>query len=169
MTRAPSPSSIAHSSTPSSPSRPTRNARPQPNPSKPPTPTDPQVLAQVDYVASHLDEMVAMSKPSTKPHLLQTHSYVNPGIHDPTSQSYNATKSVLPTNHVELFKQSIPFLNKKGKVTRWTKVGTGARAVYHRFQEHLPGVFHWNGSTSGVTKSGHPRGIPINDVPGALR
>ncbi|XXT20486.1 hypothetical protein WME94_02800 [Sorangium sp. So ce429] len=54
-------------------------------------------------------------------------------------------------------------------MTRWAKEGTGKTAVYHRFQEHSPGEFHWNGSTDGVTKSGRARRISINDVPRCVR
>ena len=126
-------------------------------------------LAQVEYVASPLDAMVAMSKPSAKTHLFQEHSYVNPGHHEPTSPNYNATKSVLPINHVELFEKSVPAVGDNGKLTRWTKEGTGKRATYHRFQEHEPGEFHWNGSTNGVTKSGQSRAIKINHVPGSVQ
>lgn len=126
-------------------------------------------LAQSEYVASPLDEMVAMSKPSTKAYLIQKHSYVNPGHHEPTSPNYNATKSVLPSNHVKLFEQSIPVVGDNGKVTRWAKEGAGKAAVYHRFQEHGPGEFHWNGSTNGVTKGGQPRAIKPNHVPGSMQ
>jgi RHS repeat-associated protein len=126
-------------------------------------------LAQVPYVASYGDELVAMSKPSTKDKLFQTHTYVNPGHHDPTSVNYKANRSVLPPNHVELFEQSVPVVDKNGKVTRWAKEGTGKGAVYHRFQPHVSGEFHWNGSTNGVTKSGHSRVIDINHVPGCVR
>ncbi|WP_437510438.1 DUF6531 domain-containing protein [Sorangium sp. So ce1099] len=125
-------------------------------------------LAQLPYVDSYGDELVAMSKPSTKGRLLKTHTYVNPGHHDPSTPNYIATKSVLPPNHVELFEQSTP-VRGEGGVTRWTREGTGRTAVYHRFQEHSPGEFHWNGSTDGVTRSGQPRRIPINHVPGCVR
>jgi RHS repeat-associated protein len=126
-------------------------------------------LAQVEHVASPLDEMVAMSKPSTKARLIQKQAYVNPGHHDPSSPNYNSTKSVLPPNHVELFEQSTSVAGDNGKVTRWTKEGTGKTAVYHRFQEHGPGEFHWNGSTKGATKGGQPRVIKANHVPRSVQ
>ncbi|WP_437938003.1 PAAR-like domain-containing protein [Sorangium sp. So ce341] len=125
-------------------------------------------LAQIQYVDSYGDELVAMSKPSTKDRLIQTHTYVNPGTHDPSSPKYNPTKSVLPANHVELFEQSTP-VRKGDVVTRWAKEGTGKDAVYHRFQQHISGEFHYNGSTAGVTKSGKPRVIPMKEVPGCVK
>ena len=48
---------------------------------------------------------------------------------------------------------------------RWTKVGDGKKAVYHRFQNDGNGKWHWNGSTDGVTKSGQSRLIRPNDIP----
>jgi hypothetical protein len=130
-----------------------------------------KILAEVDYVDSKADELVAMSKDSTKAKLLQRHRYTNPGAHDPTNNPantnrYDPTKSVLPENHVDLFKKSIPVKDPEtGRITRWTKEGTGKRAVYHRFQAQENGVYHWNGSTAGVTQSGQPREIPMNKVP----
>ena len=117
--------------------------------------------------------MVAMSKSSTKNHLLRVDKYVNPGHHDPTGGGpvpYNPTKSVLPSNHVELFTSSTAVRNpKNGTVTRWAKEGEGRDAVYHRFQESSPNEFHWNGSTKGRTKSGEAREIALHEVPGSIR
>ena len=126
------------------------------------------VLAEVPYTRSYGDEMVAMAKPSTKDSLFQTHSYVNPGHHDPTSPSYIANRSVLPPNHVELFRNSVP-VETPGGTVRWTREGSGSTAVYHRFAQHADGEFHWNGSTAGVTKSGRPRAIPDNHVPKCVK
>jgi RHS repeat-associated protein len=126
-------------------------------------------LAEVPYVRSPGDEMVAMAKPSTKPHLLQTHTYVNPGTHDPSTPAYVATKSVLPGNHVELFRNSMPVEGTGGRVVRWTRVGSGSSAVYHRFEQSMSGEFHWNGSTDGVTKSRRPRAIPAHLVPKCVK
>ena len=52
---------------------------------------------------------------------------------------------------------------------RWTKVGIGKKAVYHRFMEHAPGEWHWNGSTAGTTIKGKANLIRISDVPIAIK
>ena len=66
-------------------------------------------------------------------------------------------------------RERIRRVGDNGKVTSWTKEGTGKTAVYHRFQEHEPGEFHWYGSTNGVTKSGQPHAIRPNHVPGSMQ
>lgn len=96
--------------------------------------------------------------------------YTNPGHHDPSNTGpnvYNSTKSVLPDNHQELWNNSVPDPNNPN--TRWTKVGNGRNAVYHRFQSSNDGTWHWNGSTNGVTKKGEPRAIPLSRVPNLIR
>ena len=58
--------------------------------------------------------------------------YENPGHHDPSNSGpnqYNKKKSVLPENHEELWQQSQRVLNGN----RWTKIGEGKNAEYHRF------------------------------------
>ncbi len=90
--------------------------------------------------------------------------YENPGHHDPSGTGpnpYNSTKSVLPQNHRALWKAS----KRAGDGNRWTKVGKGRKAEYHRFQNDGNGNWHWNGSTNGVTRSGQPRAIKMNNVP----
>lgn len=88
-------------------------------------------------------------------------NYENPGHHDPFSQNYNRSKSVLPENHRDLWGKS-----KEGKDgNRWTKLGNGKKAVYHRFQDDGNGNWQWNGSTEGKTKDGIDRVIRINNVP----
>ena len=95
-------------------------------------------------------------------------TYENPGHHDPSGggpNPYNPTKSVLPSNDRELWDQSI--LGSDGN--RWTKVGEGRNAEYHRFQDDGNGNWHWNGSTDGKTASGAPREIRFEDVPSDVR
>ncbi len=92
--------------------------------------------------------------------------YVNPGTHDPSSDEYKANKSVLPDNHEELWKNSVA--DPDDPHTRWTKVGEGKKAVYHRFVESN-GEWHWNGSTDGKTKSGENRVIPEQKVPAEVK
>ena len=90
--------------------------------------------------------------------------YENPGHHDPSNRGpnpYNASKSVLPENHESLWQQSKPASDGN----RWTKIGEGKKAEYHRFQNDGNGNFHWNGSTAGETASGQTRAIRINNVP----
>jgi hypothetical protein len=115
-----------------------------------------------------MDYLVEGSKPSTQGKLVKTHQYENPGTHDPTggANPYNPNKSVLPENHIELFEQSKPFVNKKGKVLRFTKDVEG---VIHRFEPSLENLYHWNGSTNGVTKSGKPWILEDKCIPAELR
>jgi filamentous hemagglutinin len=133
------------------------------------------VLASVPYptTSDRINEHVGMSKPSQKGLLdlpVNQHTYSNPGHHDPTSKGlYNPQKSVLPANHVDLFRNSQPIIAPDGKLTRWTKEGTGKNAVYHRFEEHLNGEFHWTGSTDGKTKSGKERKIEDHNVPSCIK
>ncbi len=94
-------------------------------------------------------------------------TYENPGHHDPNggAEHYDPTKSVLPEDHHKLWRASV----EGGDGNRWTKVGSGRKAVYHRFQDDGNGNWHWNGATNGVTKSGKPRGISINNVPNSIK
>lgn len=87
--------------------------------------------------------------------------YENPGTHDPSTNKYVRTKSVLPANHEDLFKQSI--LASDGN--RWTKVGKGKKAVYHRFFNSGNNVWHWSGSSNGKTKAGNDEIIKENEIP----
>lgn len=131
------------------------------------------VLATQPADVPYGDALVAMSKPSMKESLLPVDRYVNPGHHDPSGggpNSYIAKKSVLPANHVELFNNSVPVRDPAtGKVTRWAREGEGRNAVFHRFQEHINGEFHWNGSTKGRTKSGVPNELPLTLVPNCMK
>jgi Pretoxin HINT domain len=90
--------------------------------------------------------------------------YQNPGTHDPNSPNYVASKSVLPSNADTLFAQSVEVNG-----VRWTKVGTGNKAVYHRFANDGQGNWHWNGSTDGVTNAGNSNVISPNNVPVAVK
>ncbi|WP_217695054.1 RHS repeat domain-containing protein, partial [Aquipseudomonas alcaligenes] len=94
--------------------------------------------------------------------------YENPGHHDPSGKGpnpYNRTKSKLPPNHDELWNNSHPASDGN----RWTKVGSGKNAEYHRFQNDGNGNWHWNGSTNGQTANGSPRPIPPNQVPNDVK
>jgi hypothetical protein len=128
-----------------------------------------RVLAEVDYW-DPIDEKVASSKPSSQARLRpKKHLYENPGQHDLSNNPANAnrydpTKSVLPKNHIDLFKKSVPVTLEDGSIVRWTKVGTGKNAVYHRF-DGANNRYHWNGSTNGITASGEPRAIKLTAVP----
>nr|WP_262890647.1 RHS repeat-associated core domain-containing protein [Kordia aestuariivivens] len=96
-------------------------------------------------------------------------NYENSGHHDPCGGRlpYNNRKSVLPNNHLELWNLSVAE-EGKGDV-RWTKVGSGNKAVYHRFQDDNNGTWHWNGSTNGRTQSGVENKISINNVPNSIK
>ncbi|MFC5911584.1 hypothetical protein, partial [Streptacidiphilus monticola] len=50
-----------------------------------------------------------------------------------------------------------------GKV-RWTKIGSGRKAVYYRYSQHGDDVWHFSGSSNGFTKSGKPAFIPEDDI-----
>jgi RHS repeat-associated protein len=100
----------------------------------------------------------------------QCGSYENPGTHDPRKpgpNSYKPSKSVLPENHEELWKKSVPDPDEPGK-TRWTKFNTKKGPEYHRF-EGSNGKWHWNGSTVGETASGQPYKIKLERVPIQIR
>ena len=104
-------------------------------------------------------------KPAPKP------TYENPGHHDPSGgpNPYNPKKSVLPSNHQELWDKSVPDPKKAG--TRWASEGKGKSATHHRFQDGKDGKspFHWNGSTAGKSKSGKPVEISKNNVPNSIK
>ncbi len=97
--------------------------------------------------------------------------YENPGHHEPgylpnRQVPFNSSKSVLPAEHEELFKHSIA--DPDDPKTRWTKVGEGKKAVWHRFQSSAGDgskPFHWNGSTDGKDINGRPRAIDKKNVP----
>jgi RHS repeat-associated protein len=93
-------------------------------------------------------------------------TYENPGHHDPTGgpNAYIPNKAVLPDDAAEQFANSILVGD-----TRWTKIGSGKKAVYYRYFQHGDNVWHWSGSTSGVTKSGESVPIPLNRVPIEIR
>jgi hypothetical protein len=52
---------------------------------------------------------------------------------------------------------------------RWTKVGTGKKAVYHRFFKHKDNTWHWSGSTVGKTKAGVDNKIQETTVPAEIK
>lgn len=97
--------------------------------------------------------------------------YENPGHHQPgymanRQEPFNASKSILPQDHETLFKHSVA--DPDDPKTRWTKVGEGKKAVWHRFQSSAPDgskPFHWNGSTDGKDMNGRPRAIDKKNVP----
>lgn len=95
--------------------------------------------------------------------------YENPGHHDPTGVGlpYNPTKSVLPSNHEELWVNSIVDPNNSN--TRWSVEAVGRKRIFHRFQDDGNGTFHWNGSTNGRTLSGEDRKLPESIVPIEIR
>ncbi|WP_286178678.1 RHS repeat-associated core domain-containing protein, partial [Escherichia sp. 93.0816] len=107
--------------------------------------------------------------------LTTTPIYENPGHHDPNylpnrQVPFNSTKSVIPPNAETLFGYSQ--VDPNDPKTRWTKVGEGKKAVWHRFQSSAGDgskPFHWNGSTDGVDIKGRARAIDIKNVPRAAR
>ncbi|MDX2853096.1 polymorphic toxin-type HINT domain-containing protein [Streptomyces sp. PA03-3a] len=92
--------------------------------------------------------------------------YENPGHHDPVGgpNPYNPAKGVLPADAEQQFANSV----QVGKV-RWTKIGSGRKAVYYRYSQHTDDVWHFSGSSNGVTKSGTSVPIPLDDIPISVR
>lgn len=93
-------------------------------------------------------------------------TYENPGHHDPTGgpNAYIPKKAVLSADAEEQFANSILVGD-----TRWTKIGSGKKAVYYRYFQHGDNTWHSSGSTNGVTQSGQLVPIPLNRVPIEIR
>ena len=90
---------------------------------------------------------------------MRRHKYTNPGHHDPRGgpNPYNPRKSVLPENHVQLFRDSVPF-ETPGGVLRYARDADGN---IHRFEPHLSDTYHWSGQTNGRTLRGEERGLHV--------
>ena len=117
------------------------------------------ILAQVEY-GRNIDFLVEGAKPSAQGRRIEIHSYENPGHHDIAGgrEPYNPSKSVLPPNHVQLFEQSKPFIDKDDKIIRYAIDGDG---VIHQFHPSITGLYHWAGSTNGFSANGEFRGIKV--------
>ncbi|MDO9767593.1 hemagglutinin repeat-containing protein [Glaesserella parasuis] len=128
-------------------------------------------ILDIKYEAKHsdVDYMIEANKPSTKGKLISAQYYENPGHHDikgGNQNTYNASKSVLPDNHLELWKKSIQ--TKDGD--RWAKEVIDGKIIYHRFEyDRNFGTFHWNGSTAGKTQGGKERKIDLHNVPNEIK
>lgn len=110
------------------------------------------------------DYIIEATKGSTKGKLIKPQYYENPGHHDLKGNNqvgYNSSKSVLPSNHVELWGKSI--FASDGN--RWTIEIINGTRIYHRFANDNHGNFHWNGSTNGITASGTSRKIETKYIP----
>ena len=91
--------------------------------------------------------------------------YTNPGHHDPNGgpNPYNPGKTVIPSNHEDLWSQSK--VDPNNEKVRWAKEGKGRKAIYHRFSSDPNNEWHYSGSSYGKTKSGEIRTLPVsNDV-----
>jgi RHS repeat-associated protein len=112
-----------------------------------------------------VDVLVEAAKPSRQGKL--TKRFLNnPGTHDPSRrlpddprQPYNPTKTVMPPNQVELFRQSVEFEGKRYAVD--------AAGNIHQFQPNAENVFHWAGAENAKTASGAAR--PFAIPPGVRR
>ena len=93
-------------------------------------------------------------------------TYENPGHHDPNGgpNPYNPNKAVLPADAQAQFSNSV-LVNE----TRWTKIGTGNKAVYYRYFDDNQGNWHFSGSTNGVTLNGTSVAIPLDLVPVSVK
>ncbi|WP_435126200.1 RHS repeat domain-containing protein, partial [Micromonospora tulbaghiae] len=89
-------------------------------------------------------------------------TYENPGHHDPRGgpEPYNPKKAVLPSDAAEQFRKSVQVGN-----VRWTKIGSGRKAIYYRYFQHGDDVWHFSGSTNGVTNSGTPSVVEMDKIP----
>jgi len=125
-----------------------------------------RVLATVP--SEQIAVLVEVAKPSQQGRRVLVDAYTNPGDHAPfgsavreqgSTRPYDTRKSVLPSNHVELFEQSVPLKNDAGKTVRWAVEDVNGSLVYHRFEQHLNNVYHWNGSTNGVLQNRTARGL----------
>ena len=116
------------------------------------------------------DYIVEGTKPSTKDKVIKTdiQYYENPGHHDLNegNMPYNSTKAIIPSNHVNLWENSIKV--DSDPKNRWAIENKDGTTIYHRFQDDGNGNYHWNGSTKGQTSSGSERNIRISDVPSDL-
>ncbi|MDU4395412.1 MAG: hypothetical protein E7I55_15855 [Acinetobacter ursingii] len=114
--------------------------------------------------------IVEGTKPSTKDKVIKTdiQYYENPGHHDLNegNMPYNSTKAIIPSNHVNLWENSIKV--DSDPKNRWAIENKDGTTIYHRFQDDGNGNYHWNGSTKGQTSSGSERNIRISDVPSDL-
>ena len=114
--------------------------------------------------------IVEGTKPSTKDKVIKTdiQYYENPGHHDLNegNMPYNSTKAIIPSNHVNLWENSIKV--DSDPKNRWAIENKDGTTIYHRFQDDGNGNYHWNGSTKGQTSSGSERNIKISDVPSDL-
>lgn len=71
---------------------------------------------------------------------------------------------MLPSDAEEQFANSV----QVGKV-RWTKIGSGRKAVYYRYSQHGDDVWPFSGSSDDFTKSGNSAFIPEDDIPISIR
>jgi len=60
-------------------------------------------------------------------------------------QTHIIKKSVLPSNHIELFESSKPFTTESGDILRFAKDADGS---IHRFEPSFDNVYPWSGSTA---------------------
>ncbi|MEU1755712.1 polymorphic toxin-type HINT domain-containing protein [Micromonospora matsumotoense] len=92
--------------------------------------------------------------------------YENPGHHDPRGgpNPYNPNKGVLPADAAEQFQNSV-LVNG----VRWTKIGSGKKAIYYRYSNDEHGNWHWSGSSNGRDSRGNPVEIPENHIPIQVR
>jgi RHS repeat-associated protein len=123
-----------------------------------------QDLAILDVVGDILEKRLGSHVPKITPsHKLgnKVEVYENPGHHDPKSPNFNKSKSVLPSNHEDLYGKSV--MAKDGN--KWSVEGSGKKKVYHRFQNDGNGNWHWNGSTNSKKSDGSDNAINANNVP----
>lgn len=120
--------------------------------------TENKILASVSN-PSKLDDLVSSSKPSSQSIISKnnTHYYEDPGHHNPNggNNTYKSNKSVLPANHIELFKSS-----REYNGVRYSK---DAKGNIHQFQDSLGdgSAFHWAGQQNGKTLNGKTMSLTV--------
>ncbi|BEP46681.1 MULTISPECIES: RHS repeat-associated core domain-containing protein [Variovorax] len=89
--------------------------------------------------------------------------YENPGTHDNNRNSpgrgsarYDPDKSVLPENHVELFKSS-----QSNPYDRTVRYARDSEGNIHQFQDSGHRSYHWAGSENGVRLNGTEKGLDL--------
>ena len=87
------------------------------------------------------------------------HYYENPGHHDLNGGSlrYRSGSGVLPSDHVNLFENSVVHYEKKS--AKYIRYAVDSEGNYHRFMPHTKNTntptFHWAGQTNGKDSNGN--------------
>jgi RHS repeat-associated protein len=92
---------------------------------------------------------------------------INP-THLSNTNTYIPRKSVLPSNHEELWRNR-SYVDEHGDYWTVEYDDNMKNPVYHRFEKNNNGEYHWNGSSNGMTKKETPYKIVETLIPTALK